>query len=180
MKLITALAVFVLLVVGFVGLTSSGSTARADVDAKVYVANEWSNLTNDPTPMSGYTFAGSGKSIYSTFVEVNDATGVAQSTIAGTLDNNANRITIFVEDADVNEAVGKTLAFTAGDGAPVFIATPTIGDTHTIILPAGDSPIVDADGDGLVTDDILLVSVPANALGIQSATAGGNGASGIV
>ena len=66
-KLITALAVFVLLVVGFVGLTSSGSTARAAVDAKVYVANEWSKLTNDPTPLSGYTFAGSGKPSSPTF-----------------------------------------------------------------------------------------------------------------
>ncbi|MCH8816948.1 MAG: hypothetical protein IIC92_04365, partial [Chloroflexi bacterium] len=95
-KLITALAVFVLLVVGFVGLTSSGSTARADVDAKVYVANEWSNLTNDPTPLSGYTFAGSGKTIYGTFVQVANGSTVAQSTIAGTGDDNANRVTIFV------------------------------------------------------------------------------------
>ncbi|MDP7212059.1 MAG: hypothetical protein QF413_00005, partial [Dehalococcoidia bacterium] len=80
-KLITALAAFVLLVVGLVGLTSSSSTARAAVDGKVYVANEWSKLTNDPTPMTGYTYAGASKTIYSTFVEVNAAAGAAQNTI---------------------------------------------------------------------------------------------------
>ena len=80
-KLITALAAFVLLVVGLVALTSSESTARAAVDAKGYVANEQSKLTSDPTPLTGYTYAGSGKTIYSTFVEINDATNAAQSSI---------------------------------------------------------------------------------------------------
>ncbi|MCH7642143.1 MAG: hypothetical protein IIC30_02585, partial [Chloroflexi bacterium] len=136
MKLITALAVFVLLVVGFVGLTSSGSTARAAVDAKVYVANEWSKLTNDPTPLSGYTFAGSGKTIYSTFVEVNDASNVPQTTISAS----SERVTIFVEDADADTVEAKSQTTTANTTNP--------GDTIVVVLTSADSPIVDVNNDG--------------------------------
>ncbi|MDA1258616.1 MAG: hypothetical protein O3C10_12365, partial [Chloroflexi bacterium] len=174
-KLITALAAFVLLVVGYVGLTSSGSNARAAVDANVYVANEWSNLTNDPTPATGYTYAGSGKTIYSTFVEVNDATGVAQNTIAqaspttGQSDNNANRVTIFVEDADVNVAVSKSVSV---DAAGAIVGALTAGvTTQIVIISSADSPIVDADGDGQVSDDITITSDPANSVAISGATA---------
>jgi hypothetical protein len=174
-KLITALAAFVLLVVGLVGLTSSGSTARAAVDAKVYVANEWSNLTNDPTPQTGYTYAGSGKTVYTTFVEVNDATGTRQSTIAGTLDNNANRVTIFVEDADVNVALAKTVSVSGAVTGSV-----TAGAVQIVVIASGDSPIVDADGDGQVSDDVTVTAVPAGSVVITGATAGATGVSGTV
>jgi hypothetical protein len=164
-KLITALVAFVLLVVGLVALTSSGSTARAAVDANVYVANEWSKLTNDPTPLSGYTYAGSGKTIYSTFVEVADTTGVRLNTIQSSSDT----LTIFVEDADVNVAVPKsktTLNTTAGPG-----------QTKTVVLTSMESPIVDVDGDGGILDDIAIIAPDTNtdisgSFTLQSAFAG--------
>ena len=163
-KLITALTAFVLLAVGLVGLTSSGSTARAAVDANVYVANEWSKLTNDPTPAATYTYAGASKTIYSTFTEVN----AAQNTIAqNTIQANSNRVTIFVEDADVNASVPKSTVITSG---AAFTSTP--GASQIVVLSTADSPIVDADGDGLVSDDITIVSTAAGTMAIAAATAG--------
>ncbi|MFP6593647.1 MAG: hypothetical protein VB860_01550, partial [Dehalococcoidia bacterium] len=171
-KLITVLAAFVLLVVGLVALTMSGSSASAaDVDGKVYVANEWSKLTNDPTPLSGYKYAGSGKTIYTTFVEVNDPTAVAQNTIQTLSDT----VTIFVEDKDVNIAVAKTVAVTGN-----MTGSVTANATKIVILASADSPIVDSDGDGLVSDDVTVVTVPANAAVITGATPGGAGVSGTV
>jgi len=171
-KLITALAAFVLLVVGLVGLTMSGSSASAaDVDGKVYVANEWSKLTNDPTPLSGYKYAGSGKTIYTTFVEVNDQTAVAQNTIQ----NSSDIVTIFVEDKDVNIALTKTVAVTGN-----MTGTVVASNTQIVILATADSPIVDSDGDGLVSDDVTVTTVPANAAVITGATPGSAGVSGTV
>lgn len=166
-KLITALAAFVLLVVGLVGLTSSGSTANAaDVDGKVYVANEWSNLTNDPTPLSGYTYAGSGKTIYGTFVEVNDATGVEQSTIAGTGNDNANRVTIFVEDADVNKSVSKSTTLTS-------VTMNGAGVTQVVVLLTADSPIVDTGTAGILDGtDITITGTEATRVALAGAVSG--------
>ena len=162
-KLITALAAFVLLVVGLVGLTSSGSTAHAAVDAKVYVANEWSKLTNDATPLSGYKYAGSGKTVYSTFVEVNAPAGAAQNTIQTLSD----RVTIFVEDADANGSVPKSTTVTTGAAF-----TNVIGASSIVVLTTGESPIIDADGDGNVFDDVTITAVPTGSVVISGATAG--------
>ena len=147
-KLITAMAAFVLLVVGLVALTSSGSTARAAVDANVYTANEWSKLTNDPTPITTYKYAGASKSVYATFVEVTSADPT--STNQNTIQTNANLLTVFVEDADVNVAVPKSKTTTD--------TTTSAGNTQTIVLTAGESPIVDTDGDGSVMDDITIIA----------------------
>ena len=148
-KLITAMAAFVLLVVGLVALTSSGSTARAAVDANVYVANEWSKLTNDPTPQSGYKYAGASTTVYTTFSEVASASGADLNTIQ----TSANVLTIFVEDADVNTAVPKSNSTTD--------TTTNQGDTQTVVLSSADSPIVDSDGDGSILDDISLIAPAA-------------------
>ncbi len=164
-KLITALAAFVLLVVGLVGLTSSSSTARAAVDGKVYVANEWSKLTNDPTPMTGYTYAGASKTIYSTFVEVNAAAGAAQNTIQ----TNSDVVTIFVEDADVNVAVAKTVV--AVDGS-IIAANGAVGTTQVVVLTTAESPIVDSDGDGIVSDNVTITGTSAALVAVSAATAG--------
>jgi len=170
-KLITALAAFVLLVVGLVGLTSSGSTAHAAVDAKVYVANEWSKLTNDATPLSGYKYAGSGKTVYSTFVEVNSAGGAAQNTIQTLSD----RVTIFVEDADANGSVPKSTTVTSGAAF-----TNVIGASSIVVLTTGESPIIDADGDGNVFDDITITAVPTGSVVISGATAGSSASGGTI
>ncbi|MCX8252215.1 MAG: hypothetical protein OTJ98_10240, partial [Dehalococcoidia bacterium] len=166
-KLITAMAAFVLLVVGLVALTSSGSTARAAVDAKVYTANEWSTLTNDPTPITGYKYAGASKSVYTSFVEVTsaDPTSTAQNTIQ----TSSNLLTVFVEDADVNVAVPKSKT-TVG-------TTVNVGNTQTIVLTGAESPIVDADGDGNILEDITLINpatgtASASMFTLQSAFAG--------
>ena len=147
-KLITAMAAFVLLVVGLVALTSSGSTARAAVDANVYTANEWSKLTNDPTPITGYTYAGASKSVYTTFTEVTSADPT--STDQNTIQTSSNLLTVFVEDADVNVAVPKSK--TTAD------TTTAAGNTQTIVLTSAESPIVDTDGDGSVLDDITIIA----------------------
>lgn len=165
LRLITGLATLVLAALVFAVLTSSGSDARAAVDAKVYVANEWSKLTNDPAPQSGYTYAGSGKTIYSTFVEVDTTTGPAQNTIQGS----ADRVTIFVEDSDANVAVAKSKTLS---GSGQLIGSNTFGDQATVILGTADSPIVDTNGDGFVFDDVTIDSTPAGSIGITFATPG--------
>jgi len=166
-KLITALAAFVLLVVGLVGLASSGSTARAAVDANVYVANEWSKLTNDPTPLATYKYAGASKVVYSTFVEVtsSDPTSTNQNTIQSTSDT----LTVFVEDADVNVAIVKSKSSMDTTAAP--------GQTQTVVLTAAQSPIVDVDKDGSIMDDIKIIAPASGTNGstmftLQSAFAG--------
>ena len=164
-KLITALAAFVLLVVGLVGLTSSSSTARAAVDGKVYVANEWSKLTNDPTPLAGYTYAGASKTIYSTFVEVDSAGGAAQNTIQTLSD----RVTIFVEDADVNLSVAKTML--AANGT-VIAGAGGMGTTQVVVIATADSPIVDSDSDGILTDNVTVTGASAALVAVSAATAG--------
>ncbi|HIF11590.1 MAG TPA: hypothetical protein EYQ82_00900, partial [Dehalococcoidia bacterium] len=165
-KLITAMAAFVLLVVGLVALTSSGSTARAAVDANVYTANEWSKLTNDPTPITGYKYAGASKSVYTTFVEV---TGILNTADQNTIQTSSDLLTVFVEDADLNVAVPKSKT-TAG-------TTTNIGNTQTVVLSAAESPIVDSDGDGSILDDITLINpdtgtASATMFTLQSAFAG--------
>jgi hypothetical protein len=161
------MAAFVLLVVGLVALTSSGSTARAAVDAKVYTANEWSKLTNDPTPVTTYKYAGASKSVYTTFVEVTSADPT--STNQNTIQTSSNLLTVFVEDADVNVAVPKSKTTTG--------TTTNVGNTQTIVLTSGESPIVDADGDGNILEDITLIN-PASGTAsaamftLQSAFAG--------
>ena len=161
-KLITALAAFVLLVVGLVGLTSSGSEASAaNTTAKVYVANEWSKITNDPSALTGYT--STTGTVYSTFVEVNASSAAAQSTIQ----TNADRVTIFVEDADQNTTTAKSTTVTSvGD-----FTGP--GKTATVVLSTADSPIVDTGTLG-ITDgvDITITGTEKTRVALSNAVAG--------
>jgi hypothetical protein len=161
-KLITALAAFVLLVVGLVGLTSSGSEAKAaNTAGKVYVANEWSKISNDPSAPTGYT--STTGTVYSTFVEVNASSTAAQSTIQ----TNADRVTIFVEDADQNYTLPKSETVTnVGD----FTGA---GKTVTVVLSTADSPIVDT-GTGGITDgvDITITGTEKTRVALSNAVAG--------
>lgn len=159
-KLITAMAAFVLLVVGLVALTSSGSTARAAVDANVYTANEWSKLTNDPTPITGYTYAGASKSVYTSFIEVTGAGAAA--TAQNTIQTSSDLLTVFVEDADVNVAVPKSKT--------TVDTTASAGQTQTVVLTSAESPIVDVDKDGSIMDDISIIAPASGTNGASSFT----------
>jgi len=143
-----------------VALTSSGSTARAAVDANVYTANEWSKLTNDPTPITGYTYAGASKSVYTSFIEVTGAGAAA--TAQNTIQTSSDLLTVFVEDADVNVAVPKSKT--------TVDTTASAGQTQTVVLTSAESPIVDVDKDGSIMDDISIIAPASGTNGASSFT----------
>jgi hypothetical protein len=173
MRRLTSVLLFLLLV-GFmiIGWQITRADAATDTTAKIYVANEWAKLTNDPTPLSGYTYVGAVTSVYSTFVEISDSTDVAQSTIQSSSD----RVTIFVEDADQSVKIAKTKTITSGTALG-----STTGASQIVVLSTADSPIVDADGDGLVSDEITITTTPTTGLvTIGGATAGSSTSPGTI
>ncbi len=168
-KLITALAAFVLLAVGLVGITSRSAEAThgpTHTDAKVYVANEWSTLTNDPTPISSaYKYAGAGKTIYTTFVEKTLSPVTVDGTIAGTGVSGADVLAVFVEDKDQDTLVTKTapVTWTAGD---------TAGSSQIFALTNAQTPIVDATTPAGILDDIAISGTSSTLISLAAAYGG--------
>ncbi len=164
-KWLAGLAVLVLAIVAVVGSTSATKAAAG----KIYVANEWSKITNEPTPADPYTFS---STVYSTFED----DPLVQGSSGRIILPGANVVKIVMIDAELNPSVpttvtGANITVIAG-GTGDTIATGIPGDTATIELTgrtvgAANSPIAGTLADVVANTVVSVDGGTTNLIGNQ-------------
>lgn len=143
-RFIAVTAAIAMIVVGVVG--SLQGTAHAQTTSTVDLTNAWSLLTTDSTPPTGRTYVGTGNNLFATFVD-QDASGVAQNSIV----TDSNELIISVTEPDENVSTTSTVAVTT---------TNTGAGEFNVTNLAPGVAVVDADGDGSLTDEVTVTSAP--------------------
>ncbi|MEX0761565.1 MAG: Ig-like domain-containing protein [Dehalococcoidia bacterium] len=138
---VAALALFVVAVAG-----SSATTSAAE--GTIYVANEWSMITNEPGDPGDYT---TGSSVYGTYpADTTSGEPVRR------IQNNAELIKIVILDEDQDETT--SIVDDNGNGGFTLADTVQVGDSVVFTLNDDASPIAG------VQDDIdLLLAGTTNA-----------------
>jgi len=158
-KLLSGLTLMALIAVAVVGLSHSASAAA---DAKIYITNKASNLTNESSPPTGRTNA---STVYGTY-----ASAVTSGTSARDIVTDSDTFIVTVVDSDLNTTDTVTDnngggfyqhdSAAAGDVLAVndsgLAGFNEIGDQFRIVLDDATKPIVGA------TTDIKLIHNTTN------------------
>ena len=134
-------------------IAGDNNVVQAEKLATLYLTNKGTAKTTEASPPSARSNPASRvntSTLYATMTDVNTSNATQNSHIL-----DANKIVITVVEADYNSKV-------VVDSGPNVTAATAVGATAVVAGSAGD-PVIDADGDGDLTDEISAYTMGDNA-----------------